>query len=128
MNHAQYAEQIRAALPQSPATLPPIQIDDGRRNNAGRCMTALACHRLAQVGEAPQLQGQGGQLVSVQVQVPQVAKGPHLRGQKGQRVVAQVQDLQVGEAPQLQGQGGDQVGAEPRFPEPDERSDQSACD
>jgi hypothetical protein len=53
MNHTQYAQQILNALPRVPATLPLVPIDEARRNNAGRCMTALACHRLAQDGERP---------------------------------------------------------------------------
>jgi hypothetical protein len=48
MNHEPYAQQILAALSRTPATLPPLQIDESRRNNAGRCMTTLVCHRLAQ--------------------------------------------------------------------------------
>ena len=47
MNHTEYAQQILTRLPQAPAMLSSIEIDDGRRNNAGRCMTALACNRLA---------------------------------------------------------------------------------
>ena len=54
MNHSHYAQQFLAVLTRTPATLPPVRIDESRRNNAGRCMTALACHRLAQSGEAPQ--------------------------------------------------------------------------
>jgi MoxR-like ATPase len=54
MSNPQYAGQILSLLQKSPNTLPPIDIDDSRRNNAGRCMTALACHRLAQGGESPQ--------------------------------------------------------------------------
>jgi hypothetical protein len=53
MNHNDYAQQILVHLPQDPTTLPPIEIDDTRRNNAGRCMTALACNRLATPGEKP---------------------------------------------------------------------------
>ncbi len=54
MNHEPYAQQILAALSQTSATLPALQIDESRRNNAGRCMTTLVCHRLAQGGQSPQ--------------------------------------------------------------------------
>jgi len=53
MNHTEYAQQILALLHQAPVALPPIEIDDTRRNNAARCMTALACNRLAAHGEKP---------------------------------------------------------------------------
>ena len=51
MNHSEYAQQILVRLLQAPATLPSIEIDDTRRNNAGRCMTALVHHRLTAGGE-----------------------------------------------------------------------------
>jgi hypothetical protein len=54
MNDQTYARQVLSLLHQSPAALPSIMIDDARRNNAGRCMTALACHRLSGSGEAPE--------------------------------------------------------------------------
>ena len=54
MTHIDYAHQVLAHLPQAPSALPRIEIDDGRRNNAGRCMTALLCNRLAARGENPQ--------------------------------------------------------------------------
>jgi MoxR-like ATPase len=50
MNHAEFAQQILAQVAKSPSTLPAIGVDDTRSNNAGRCMTALICHRLAQEG------------------------------------------------------------------------------
>ena len=53
MNDHTYPDQIRSSLQQSPTALPSIKIDDSRRNNAGRCMTALACQRLSQGGELP---------------------------------------------------------------------------
>ena len=53
MNHTEYAQQLLTCLPQTPAALPTIEIDDGRSKNAGRCMTALACNRLAALGEQP---------------------------------------------------------------------------
>jgi MoxR-like ATPase len=53
MKNEPYAQQIIAALTRTPATLPWIRIDESRRNNSGRCMTALACHRLAQSGQTP---------------------------------------------------------------------------
>jgi MoxR-like ATPase len=54
MDHSHYVQQILALLRQAPATLPPVKIDEQKRRNAGRCMAALACHRLAQAGEPPQ--------------------------------------------------------------------------
>jgi MoxR-like ATPase len=54
MNHSEYSQKIREALQQQPATLPSIVVDDARRNNAGRCMAALACNRLGQNGESPE--------------------------------------------------------------------------
>ncbi len=54
MSNPEYAHQILSLLQKSPTTLPPIKIDDSRRRNAGRCMTDLACNRLAQGGERPQ--------------------------------------------------------------------------
>jgi hypothetical protein len=54
MNHIEYAQQIRARLPQAPSALPPIEIDDTQSKNAGRCMTELVCNRLAANGEKPQ--------------------------------------------------------------------------
>ncbi len=53
MNHAEYSQQLQALLEQQPDALPEIMVDDARRNNAGRCMTTLACHRLSQSGERP---------------------------------------------------------------------------
>lgn len=54
MSPAEYSEQILILLRQSPATLPPMKVDEQRRKNAARCMTTLACHRLAQSGKPPQ--------------------------------------------------------------------------
>ena len=54
MNHVEYAQRILARLPQAPVTLPPIEVDETRRRNAGRCMTALVCNRLAASGTEPQ--------------------------------------------------------------------------
>jgi hypothetical protein len=54
MNQIEYAQQILAHLPQAPKVLPPIHIDDTQSKNAGRCMTALVCNRLAAGGEKPQ--------------------------------------------------------------------------
>ena len=54
MNDQAYAHQILASLQLPPTTLPSIKIDDSRRNNAGRCMTARACQRLSQGGEPPE--------------------------------------------------------------------------
>ena len=53
MTHTEYAQQLLIRLHQPPGALPPIEIDDTRRNNAGRWMTALACNRLAAIGEKP---------------------------------------------------------------------------
>jgi hypothetical protein len=50
MNHKDYAKDILAILPQRPATLAPLAMDDGKRGNAGRCMAAMVRHRLAQNG------------------------------------------------------------------------------
>ena len=52
MNHLEYSQQIQELLQQPPDTLPSIVISDKRRKNAARCMTALACNRLAQAGQA----------------------------------------------------------------------------
>jgi hypothetical protein len=54
MNHVEYAQKILARLPDAPIALPPIEIDDTRRRNAGRCMTALVCNRLGARGQEPQ--------------------------------------------------------------------------
>ena len=54
MNDQAYAQQILSALLKSPNSLPKIKIDESRRNNAGRCMAAFACHRLSTGGESPQ--------------------------------------------------------------------------
>lgn len=54
MNHKDYAKDILAILPQRPATLAPLAMDDGKRGNAGRCMAAMVRHRLAQNGRQAQ--------------------------------------------------------------------------
>lgn len=54
MNHKDYAKDILAILPERPATLPPLAMDDGKRGNAGRCMAAMVRHRLAQNGRQAQ--------------------------------------------------------------------------
>ena len=54
MTHSEYSQQMQALLHRSPETLPLIEVDDKRRNNAGRCMTALACNRLGQGNTAPE--------------------------------------------------------------------------
>lgn len=53
MNHAEFAQQILAQVVKSPSTLPAVGVDDTRSNNAGRCMTALICHRLSKDGIEP---------------------------------------------------------------------------
>jgi hypothetical protein len=53
MNHAEFAKLVLSQLVKSPATLPPIEIDDSRRSNAGRCMVSLVCNRLSQSGDQP---------------------------------------------------------------------------
>jgi len=54
MNHKDYAKDILAILPERPATLAPLAMDDGKRGNAGRCMAAMVRHRLAQNGAQAQ--------------------------------------------------------------------------
>ena len=54
MNHSEYSRQIKELLQQPPETLPLIAVNDKRSNNAGRCMTALACNRLGQSATVPQ--------------------------------------------------------------------------
>lgn len=53
MINPEFAQQILSSLQKAPATLPAITIDNSKSNNAGRCMTALACNRLAQGSEPP---------------------------------------------------------------------------
>ena len=53
MTNPEFAQQILSSLQKAPATLPAITIDNSKSNNAGRCMTALACYRLAQDSEPP---------------------------------------------------------------------------
>ncbi len=54
MTHSDFAAAIQHSLVQPLSVATSITIDDRRRRNAGRCMTALACARLAQSGNQPQ--------------------------------------------------------------------------
>ncbi len=55
MNHPEYAKKVLDMLLEPPVSLPIIAMDEGRRRNAGRCMTLLACNRLAKNGQATTL-------------------------------------------------------------------------
>lgn len=54
MTHSEFADAILHNLAQPSSDATSITIDDRRRRNAGRCMTAFACARLARSGEQPQ--------------------------------------------------------------------------
>ncbi len=54
MKHSEFTANILRSLAQPPLDILAITIDDRRRRNAGRCMTALACARLGLSGNQPQ--------------------------------------------------------------------------
>ncbi|MDA1053172.1 MAG: AAA family ATPase [Planctomycetota bacterium] len=54
MTHSDFATAILRSLAQPSSDTSAIAIDDRRRRNAGRCMTALACARLGQPGNQPE--------------------------------------------------------------------------
>jgi MoxR-like ATPase len=47
MNQNTYAQSILSAVQQQPIGLPAVPFDETKRNNAGRAMTHLLCHRLS---------------------------------------------------------------------------------
>jgi MoxR-like ATPase/uncharacterized protein (DUF2461 family) len=49
-----FVEQILSSLRVAPTSVPELAIDDSRMRNAGRIMTSLLCHRLAQTGAIPE--------------------------------------------------------------------------
>ncbi len=53
MTHSEFADAILHNLAQPSSGATNITIDDRRRRNAGRCMTALACARLGHSGNQP---------------------------------------------------------------------------
>ena len=53
MSHEAYARQILAVLDAGPDTIPAIETDERRQNNAARCMTQLLCNRLSHQGVVP---------------------------------------------------------------------------
>lgn len=52
--HTELANKVLANLRQPPSELPPIEMEETRKNNAARCMGHLFCNRLSLNGEAPQ--------------------------------------------------------------------------
>ena len=54
MTHSDFAAAILHSLAQPSSGATSITIDDRRRRNGGRCMTALSCARLGQSGNQPE--------------------------------------------------------------------------
>ena len=55
MNHSEFAKSMLASIQQQPAGLPEMDLDEAKRNNAGRAMTQLIFGRLATSGTAAKL-------------------------------------------------------------------------
>lgn len=51
--HTELANKVLDNLRQPPSELPPIEMEETRKNNAARCMGHLFCNRLSLNGEAP---------------------------------------------------------------------------
>ena len=52
--HADLAQKVLESIREPPTKVPSVEMEEGRRNNAARCMGQLFCNRLSSSGQAPQ--------------------------------------------------------------------------
>ena len=53
MTHAELAQKVLESLREPPTDVPFVEMEEGRQNNAARCMGQLFCNRLSSTGQAP---------------------------------------------------------------------------